>query len=214
MRPLQVVRLADVPAQPWRNGGGTTRELLAWPPGSSPEGWQLRVSVADITCDGPFSAFPGIERGFAVLEGAGVALTLPALGEPGPGEGQGAQDTRQLDPTSAAFVFDGAHAPGCRLVAGPTRDLNLMVRRDTGRVAMQRATPGSRWARGTAWRGLYTHGGASLATPAGRLKLPAACLAWCDACDDAAWHLVEGHHGWWLGLQPALASPASPGEHT
>jgi hypothetical protein len=25
------VHLADVPPSPWKNGGGTTRELLAWP---------------------------------------------------------------------------------------------------------------------------------------------------------------------------------------
>ena len=49
------VALADVPAQAWRNGGGTMRELLAWPDASD---WQLRVSVAEIEADGPFSAFP------------------------------------------------------------------------------------------------------------------------------------------------------------
>ena len=26
-----LVRLADLAPQPWKNGGGTTRELLAWP---------------------------------------------------------------------------------------------------------------------------------------------------------------------------------------
>ena len=63
------------PPQPWRNGGGVTRELLAWPDGGD---WRVRVSVADIDADGPFSAFPGVERWFAVLEGAGVALRSPA----------------------------------------------------------------------------------------------------------------------------------------
>lgn len=59
-----------VEPQPWRNGGGTTRELLAWPRGAAE--WQLRISVADITRDGAFSRFDGIDRGFAVVDGAGV----------------------------------------------------------------------------------------------------------------------------------------------
>ena len=43
MQPL-IVRTADVAARPWKNGGGTTRELLARPAGDD---WQVRVSVAD-----------------------------------------------------------------------------------------------------------------------------------------------------------------------
>ena len=65
------VRLADCPPQPWRNGGGVTRELLAWPQAAD---WRLRVSVADIERDGPFSPFPGVDRWFAVIEGDGVEL--------------------------------------------------------------------------------------------------------------------------------------------
>jgi environmental stress-induced protein Ves len=41
---------------PWKNGGGVTRELLAWPGGGD---WQVRISVAEIEADGPFSSFPG-----------------------------------------------------------------------------------------------------------------------------------------------------------
>ncbi|MFG5407966.1 HutD family protein [Piscinibacter sakaiensis] len=42
-----------MPAQPWRNGGGHTRELWTWPADGP---WQARLSVADIAADGPFSA--------------------------------------------------------------------------------------------------------------------------------------------------------------
>ena len=69
----RLIALADTPPQPWRNGGGVTRELLAWPDGGD---WRVRISVAEIEADGPFSAFPGVERWFAVLEGGGVALTI------------------------------------------------------------------------------------------------------------------------------------------
>ena len=43
------VQLSAVPPQPWRNGGGSTRELLAWPAAAD---WKLRVSLATIAQDG------------------------------------------------------------------------------------------------------------------------------------------------------------------
>ena len=111
---LQRVRLGDCPPQPWRNGGGLTRELLAWAtaahdtaagPGTTPPGWTVRVSVAEITRDGPFSPYPGVDRAFAVLEGRGVVLAWP-------------QGDTVCRPGDEALRFDGAQAPGCRLVDG------------------------------------------------------------------------------------------------
>lgn len=133
-----------VAPQPWRNGGGRTRELLTWPPGAS---WRLRVSVADIEADGPFSAFPGVTRWFAVLSGAGVALTL-------------GHAEHRLTPASAPVAFDGAAAPGCRLLDGPTRDLNLMLRGVRG--TLQRAVPGVAWTESWPWRGVFSAGAARL----------------------------------------------------
>ena len=133
------VRLQDCPFVPWRNGGGRTRELLTWPVGAA--AWQLRVSVAEIEADGPFSALPGIERCFAVLEGAGVRLSLP-WGEV------------RLTPQDDALSFPGEAAPMCRLIDGPTQDLNLMLRRGCGSAALQRSpVPGN-----PRWRGLYAGG--------------------------------------------------------
>jgi uncharacterized protein len=130
--------LASVVATPWKNGGGITRELLAWP---SAADWSIRVSVADIARDGPFSAFPNVERHFAVLEGAGVAL-----------EGVGTI-RRDDQPVS----FDGEAARNCRLLSGATRDLNVMIRRDRGRGFLQRLdTSGDTViARGCAIQGIY-----------------------------------------------------------
>ena len=109
---VRTVRLDSVAAQPWRNGGGRTRELLAWP---SADAWSLRISVAEIERDGPFSAFPGVQRWFAVIEGAGVLLSF-----------DGAE--RSCRRGDAPLAFDGGEAPGCHLLDGPTRDLNLMAR--------------------------------------------------------------------------------------
>ena len=52
-----LIRLNEVAPVPWRNGGGVTRELLAWP---SPGDWALRISVAEVERDGPFSRYPGV----------------------------------------------------------------------------------------------------------------------------------------------------------
>ena len=101
-----------VAPQPWRNGGGVTRELFTWPAGVS---WNVRISVADIDADGPFSAFPGVERWFAVIDGHGVELDF-------------GDATQRITRDGPALRFDGARAPLCRLLDGPTRDLNLMLR--------------------------------------------------------------------------------------
>jgi environmental stress-induced protein Ves len=59
---MTVLRYADMPEQPWRNGRGVTREL------HSSDGW--RLSVATIAEAGPFSVFPGLDRVFVVADGA------------------------------------------------------------------------------------------------------------------------------------------------
>lgn len=118
----QIIHLDDVPPTPWRNGGGTTRELIAWP---SAADWDWRISVAEIEKDGPFSGYDGVQRWFAVLSGWGVRLAL---------DGQ----VHELGPHGGALEFDGAAAPGCTLVDGPTEDFNLMVRKDRATARLQR----------------------------------------------------------------------------
>lgn len=63
--------------QPWKNGRGTTVELLHLrdPAGAT----LLRLSRASVVEDGPFSLFPGIERNLTVLSGPGFRLTGPGI---------------------------------------------------------------------------------------------------------------------------------------
>ncbi len=183
----------DVPPQPWRNGGGVTRELLAGPAGGD---WAWRISVADIDRSGPFSAFPGVTRWFAVLSGAGVALGLP--------DGE-----RRLHPGTEACRFDGAAAPACRLLAGPTRDLNLMLRGADG--GLFPVSLGHAWAPPAAQAGLFTlvdgrvHPGTGVAEP-----MPAMSLRWWpDAPATLRFEAdpVPGGAcaGWWLAVRPRPA---------
>lgn len=68
---------AEYRTQPWKNGRGTTTELLHL---TDPAGKTLlRLSRASVVEDGPFSLFPGIERNLTVLTGAGFRLTGPGL---------------------------------------------------------------------------------------------------------------------------------------
>lgn len=125
--PWRVVLCDAQPPQPWRNGLGLTRELWAWP---SAADWAVRLSVADIGADAPFSAFPGVTRWFGVLAGAGVDLQLDGR-------------TRRLTRASAPLRFAGDVPVDCRLVDGPTRDLNLMLRGCGGELL--HVTPGQPW---------------------------------------------------------------------
>ena len=120
--------LADVVPRAWKNGGGVTRELLAWP---SPADWVFRMSVAEVQADGPFSIFAGVQRWFAVLSGAGVRLRLGA---------QVPYEEHALTPASAPFCFEGALPVDCTLIDGATQDFNLMVRADQARAQMQRVS--------------------------------------------------------------------------
>ena len=108
------VDLHSAAPAPWRNGGGTTRELVAWPDSVA---WQWRASVAEIAQDGPFSCFAGVKRWFAVLEGDGVCLTVDGY-------------LHMLTKSDAPLAFNGMSQAGCELLGGTTQDFNLMVQAD------------------------------------------------------------------------------------
>jgi environmental stress-induced protein Ves len=184
---MRIIHLDDVAPQPWRNGGGQTRELLAWPEGGD---WSLRISLADIENDGPFSAFPGITRWFTVIQGRGVVLHFGS-------------ETVTLGPGSDPVRFDGAAAPGCTLIGGPTRDLNLMLRGGEG--LMLPARPGEPWTGGFAQRGLFTAVAGMLHSEHGTpVPLSANALLWQSEGTEGALRFepaepTSGAAGWWLG---------------
>lgn len=188
---LPTIIAADAVApQPWRNGGGQTRELLAWP---DAQDWQMRISRADIAQDGPFSAFPGVQRWFAVLEGAGVTLRMPGA-------------ARRIARGAEPLYFDGGDAPGCTLIDGPTQDLNLMLRGASGR--MQAVQPGVAWHADHRLRALYTTSAGRWWDSAGQqLQLAAHQLLWSPESDRHAWFFepqagTPGGPAFWIGATP------------
>jgi environmental stress-induced protein Ves len=178
----QIVQLRDVAPTPWRNGGGVTRELLAWPNASD---WIWRMSVAEVASSGPFSRFDGVQRWFAVLAGAGVRLEV-------------AGQLLTLTCRSAPFCFDGAEPVACDLIDGATQDFNLMVRSGSASARMERVS-GLRCFDLSATVIVAAYAGGTGATAVFdniALDIPANCLAWRSGAAGAAVRLESADALW------------------
>lgn len=149
-----MIRAADLVASPWKNGGGVTREIGAFPPGAALDAFAWRVSVADVGTAGPFSRFDGIDRTLVLLSGAG--MTLAEAGGP----------RHVLDAPLARADFAGETAIDATLHDGATRDFNLMTRRSAARgtldvwraglTALRRPIPCCCFARPVRWASTST----------------------------------------------------------
>jgi environmental stress-induced protein Ves len=117
---LRVVRAADQPVLPWRNGGGVTSEIAVGP--GTPFAW--RASRALVASDGPFSDFSGYGRVLVLLAGRGMELRL--------GE-RGVVLAQPLD----MVRFDGAASCDAHLLGGETEDFNWMVLRSAGEPTVE-----------------------------------------------------------------------------
>ena len=171
---------------PWRNGGGLTRELLAWPDAGD---WAWRLSVAEVAQDGPFSRFDGVERWFAVLSGHGVCLDI---------EGQ----THKLTAESAPLCFDAATLTSCTLMNGATQDFNLMLRRDRARAHMLRVA-GVRQcilAKSVTLAVYGVQGPGRLRSPQGESQLSAGTLLW-QRLDAGALVQLDAPHALWMEIE-------------
>ncbi len=121
--------LAAIPASPWKNGAGLTREIATGSPdaASVSAGFDWRISVAEVGRDAPFSAFPGIDRCIVLLSGAGMRLLAsdPAI-------------EFRLDQALVPLHFSGDLALQAALIDGPCQDFNVMTRRGRWRSAVTR----------------------------------------------------------------------------
>jgi len=111
--------LARLPAVPWKNGLGRTREIACRPADGGLDGFAWRASVAVVERGAPFSAFDGVERRIALLDGPGIRLR----------SADGTIDHR-LDAPLAPLAFDGGLALECEpLGDAPSSLFNVMTRR-------------------------------------------------------------------------------------
>lgn len=126
---IALLRGADRVATPWKNGGGMTREVAIWPPRSTLNDFDWRVSIAEVHDAGPFSPFEGIDRTLVILEGC-LALTF-------------GDRAVELHPGSAPFAFAGDLSCAGRPIGGAVTDLNVMTRRGACTAHIRRIAAGT-----------------------------------------------------------------------
>ncbi len=107
---------------PWANGRGTSYEIAS--DRSEAGEWTWRLAMAPVNEDGPFSRIECVNRSLAVVEGAGMFLSV---------------DRKKLQCLPMQVVrFRGDAVTEAALTDGPIMDINLMVRRKEaeGEMAM------------------------------------------------------------------------------
>ena len=98
---------------PWANGRGTSYEIAS--DRNEAGEWTWRLAMAPVNEDGPFSRIECVNRFLAVVEGAGMLLTV---------------DRKKLQCLPMQVVrFRGDAITEATLTDGPIMDINLMVRR-------------------------------------------------------------------------------------
>ena len=113
---IEVIRAENYREQPWKNGGGLTREIAAAFSDDAAKRFLWRVSLATIDRDGPFSEYRGYDRSILTIDGSPVELVV---------DGQ-TINLGRLDP----YAFAGEAQVVCRIGDGAARDLNVMTLRD------------------------------------------------------------------------------------
>jgi environmental stress-induced protein Ves len=98
---------------PWANGRGTSYEIAS--DRNDDEEWTWRLAMAPVNEDGAFSRIECVNRFLAVVEGAGMLLSV---------------DRKKLQCKPMQVVrFRGDAITDATLTDGPITDINLMIRR-------------------------------------------------------------------------------------
>ena len=116
MKPFKIYSPEDFKTLPWRNGLGSTVELISEIL-EGHEAFSWRLSIASVANDGPFSDFSGYDRTLLLLEGAGITLHNP--------NGNSIELNSSLD----CAHFKGEDLINSSLHDGPIKDFNVMTLR-------------------------------------------------------------------------------------
>lgn len=176
--------LADIVPTPWKNGGGATREIACWPPGTGLDSFDWRISVATIAADGAFSVFAGIDRSITLLSGDGVLL-------------HGEHGTHRLDQPLVPFAFAGETPIRATLLGGASEDFNVMTRRGRCRADVKV------WRQAADWPSEPPHAALLLAVQGD----------WrCALAGDAPTLLTPGSGLWWshAAARPSISVQPQP----
>lgn len=192
---MAVVRFdrASLPATPWKNGGGVTREIVCRPQGAALDRFDWRVSIAHIASDGPFSGFAGVDRVITLLEGGGVHL-----------QGMDGRLDHRLDTPLAPFAFDGEAPVTGTLLAGDCHDFNVMTRRAVCRATVRVCRGAAEAASAPAGVLLAVHGH----WRAGAMALAPGEGLWWDDGSERHWPLSSEEDG--AALLAVTIQPEQP----
>ena len=116
MKPFKIYSPQSFQTLPWRNGLGSTVELLVETPNKN-EAFSWRLSIASVANDGPFSDFSGYDRTLLLLEGSGITLNKPN------------GIFKVLNSSLDYANFKGEDLIDAALHDGPIKDFNVMTLR-------------------------------------------------------------------------------------
>lgn len=132
----KILSAKDFRSMPWKNGGGVTRELYRIPHPQDAERFLLRLSMAQVSSNGPFSLFPEIDRTLMLLTGQGMKLFFADELEV------------VLDQPLSPLYFAGEDNIECKLLDGPIEDFNIMVDRHWGQTIVHQSQANTLSAKG------------------------------------------------------------------
>ncbi len=112
---MKWLKQSERSASPWKNAGGVTWQVAIEPSGAGLDDFDWRISMAEVSRDGRFSRFDGVDRTLLLLEGRSLTLEFP---------------TRRvvLERGSAAVAFAG-EVPVSASPDGRVLDFGVMSRR-------------------------------------------------------------------------------------
>lgn len=111
--PVTHLTASDFRTMPWANGLGSTVELYRREDAAGR--LLVRLSVADVVAEGPFSSLPGIDRVLTLIDGGGFDLDFAGAAPLAPAR------------LFAPVAFSGDWRTSAINLNGPSRDFNLMT---------------------------------------------------------------------------------------
>lgn len=108
---MKIIRRSEFTSVPWKNQGGVTHEIAKQ---ENDQNILWRLSIAEVTQNGAFSIFDGLQRSLTVIAGSGMDL----LGA----SGNLVHEAPLLQP----ITFSGCDALVGVLRNGPCQDFNLI----------------------------------------------------------------------------------------
>ena len=116
-------------AQPWKNGGGITHEIVRWPDSPDPAApYDIRISIAEDRVPAPFSRFPGYHRWSFLAGPAPIVLDIDGV-------------SHELTALGDHLEVSGDVPITCTLPGGPTRLFNILVRAGVDAIVGHGPTP-------------------------------------------------------------------------